>query len=78
MDPGYNEMVLLLHSREGMIFPELRNFIILLVVLNPYDKDMATRGSNHSHQAACLRLGFTRSRVRNKDSPENDLLGKCS
>lgn len=35
MDPGYNEMVLLLHSREGMIFPELRNFIILLVVLNP-------------------------------------------
>lgn len=28
MDPGYNEeMVLFLHSREGMIFLELRNFI---------------------------------------------------
>lgn len=58
MDPGYNEMVLLLHSRKGMIFLELRNFIILLVILNPKRQRHGDQGFQPLTSSPMSKAGF--------------------
>ena len=58
MDPGYTEMVLLLHSRKGMIFLELRNFIILLVILNPKRQRHGNQGFQPLTSSPMSKAGF--------------------